>query len=109
VLVGHSLGAGTAALLACMINDGIFNFISCTNSLYNDIDISVNTITNLIEYNIPMHCYAFAPPCVLSLDLVLLLLLLLPLLLLLLLLLLLFDLILLGKESQAVHHLFCRK
>jgi len=42
VLTGHSLGAGVAALLATMIND---------------------------EYNIPMHCYAFAPPCVLSLDL----------------------------------------
>eukprot|EP01116_Phalansterium_solitarium_P023740 TRINITY_DN8471_c0_g1_i1.p1 TRINITY_DN8471_c0_g1~~TRINITY_DN8471_c0_g1_i1.p1 ORF type:complete len:550 (+),score=46.18 TRINITY_DN8471_c0_g1_i1:118-1767(+) len=43
VLVGHSLGAGTAALMACIIHD---------------------------EYNLPsMHCYCFGPACVLSLDL----------------------------------------
>eukprot|EP01119_Soliformovum_irregulare_P019635 TRINITY_DN6267_c0_g1_i2.p1 TRINITY_DN6267_c0_g1~~TRINITY_DN6267_c0_g1_i2.p1 ORF type:complete len:451 (+),score=131.58 TRINITY_DN6267_c0_g1_i2:692-2044(+) len=42
VIVGHSLGAGTAALISIMIHD---------------------------DYNIPLHCYAFAPPSVVSLDL----------------------------------------
>lgn len=44
IICGHSLGAGMATLLALMWND---------------------------EYSIPMHCYAFAPPCILSLDLAL--------------------------------------
>jgi len=42
VIVGHSLGAGTAALLAILLHD---------------------------EYSLDLHCYAFAPPCLLSLDL----------------------------------------
>jgi len=42
ILVGHSLGAGTASLLAMLIYS---------------------------EYNIPLHCFAFAPPGVMSLDL----------------------------------------
>jgi len=41
VVVGHSLGAGTATLLTMLIHS---------------------------EYNIPVHCYAFAPPSVVSLD-----------------------------------------
>jgi len=42
VCVGHSLGAGTAALMTIILHD---------------------------EYNIPIHCYAYATPCVLSLPL----------------------------------------
>mmetsp|Transcript_12466 Transcript_12466/g.17271 ORF Transcript_12466/g.17271 Transcript_12466/m.17271 type:complete len:540 (-) Transcript_12466:43-1662(-) len=42
IVIGHSLGAGTASLLSTLLHD---------------------------EYNIDLHCYALAPPCVLSLDL----------------------------------------
>jgi putative lipase involved disintegration of autophagic bodies len=40
-MTGHSLGAGTAALLSIILHD---------------------------EYNIPIQCFAFAPPGIVSLD-----------------------------------------
>ncbi len=70
VLVGHSLGAGTAALVAVLLRQSKPSPRSQWHCEYAHTDVINIFFPSELEYpDMLIHCHAYATPCVLSLNL----------------------------------------
>lgn len=73
VITGHSLGGGVAALLAILLATPSATFMRDRPADHQDhSDISTPFVTSLasgLPPGRPIHCYAYGPPAVASLDL----------------------------------------